>query len=76
MEQLCTAVDGLGRGVHRTLTENDRLVVKVNDSAHCTNLPHPTDYLLMREELGIVRRDPVFDKTLASAAALAYPVIK
>ena len=31
----------------------------------CTHLPRPNDYLLMREELGIVRRDPVFEKTLA-----------
>ena len=56
--------------------ESDRLVVTVNDLANCTNLSHPTDYLLMREELGIVRRDPVFERTLASAATLAYPTDK
>ena len=43
------------------------------NSRNCTNLPRPTDYLLMREELGIVRRDAVFERTLASAARLAYP---
>ena len=53
--------------------KGERLVVAVNDFSNCTNLTQPTDYLLMREELGIARRDPVFEKTLASAAALAYP---
>jgi glucose-6-phosphate dehydrogenase assembly protein OpcA len=54
--------------------ENDRMVVTLNGSSQCTNLPHPTDYLLMREELGIVRHDTVFEKTLASAAQLAHPL--
>jgi glucose-6-phosphate dehydrogenase assembly protein OpcA len=56
--------------------ESDRLLVKVDGSSNCTNLPHPTDYLLMREELGIMRHDPVFEKTLATAVRLAYPVEK
>jgi len=51
--------------------EEDRLVIEVNGNTSCTNLPHPTDYLLMREELGIVRRDPIFESTLAQAAQLA-----
>ncbi len=51
--------------------EDDRLVTVVNEQTNCTNLPRPTDYLLMREELGIVRRDAVFESTLASAARLA-----
>ena len=55
---------------------DDRLAITVNDLANVTNLPQPTDYLLMREELGIVRPDPVFDRTLASAARLAYPTDK
>ena len=50
----------------------DRLVITVDDAENCTNLPQPSDYLLMREELGIVRRDAVFERTLASAARLAY----
>jgi len=49
----------------------DRLEVQAGALSHCANLSLPTDYLLMREELGIVRRDPVFDRTLASAARLA-----
>ena len=51
--------------------EDERLVTLVNDQTNCTNLPRPSDYLLMREELGIVRRDAVFESTLASAARLA-----
>jgi hypothetical protein len=46
-------------------------VTVVNDQSNCTNLPRPADYHMMREELGIVRRDPVFEATLASAARLA-----
>ena len=51
--------------------QEDRLVTVVNEQSNCTNLPRPTDYLLMREELGIVRRDPIFEGTLASAVRLA-----
>jgi hypothetical protein len=47
----------------------------VNELSHCTSLPQPTDYMLMREELAIVRRDPVYDRTLASAVRLAYPTV-
>ncbi len=50
----------------------DRLVITVDNAENCTNLPQPGDGLLMREELGIVRRDTVFERTLASAARLAY----
>ena len=49
----------------------DRLVTVVNEQSNCTNLPRPADYHMMREELGIVRRDAVFEATLASAARLA-----
>jgi glucose-6-phosphate dehydrogenase assembly protein OpcA len=52
--------------------QQDRLVVAVDDAKSCTNLPQPSDYLLMREELGIVGRDAVFERALASAARLAY----
>jgi glucose-6-phosphate dehydrogenase assembly protein OpcA len=67
------AGDGLAMELVR---EEERLVITVNGFSHCTNLPRPNDYALMREELAIVRRDPVFDRTLASAAALAYPTDK
>jgi glucose-6-phosphate dehydrogenase assembly protein OpcA len=51
--------------------QDDRLVTVVNEQSNCTNLPRPTDYHLMREELGIVRRDAIFEGTLASAARIA-----
>ena len=51
--------------------QDERLVTVVNEQSNCTSLSRPTDYLLMREELGIVRRDAVFERTLASAARLA-----
>jgi glucose-6-phosphate dehydrogenase assembly protein OpcA len=51
--------------------EGERLVTVVNEQSNCTNLPRPTDYHLMREELGIVRRDAIFEATLTSAARLA-----
>jgi len=47
------------------------LTVATGDLTNCTNLPPFTDYLLLREELGIVRRDTVFERTLSSAARLA-----
>jgi glucose-6-phosphate dehydrogenase assembly protein OpcA len=65
-------LSGEGLGVE-LVREEERLAITVNGLSHCTHLPPPSDYALMREELGIVRRDAVFDKTLASAAALAYP---
>ena len=64
-----------GEGIALELVrEEDRMIVTLNGSSQCTNLPKPTDYLLMREELGIVRHDPVFEKSLASAAQLAHPI--
>ena len=65
--------DGLAAELAR---QGDRMVVTLNGSTQCTNLPQPTDYLLMREELRIVRHDPVFEKALASAARLSYPTEK
>jgi glucose-6-phosphate dehydrogenase assembly protein OpcA len=49
----------------------ERLVTVVNEQTNCANLPRPADCHLMREELGIPRRDAVFERTLASAARLA-----
>jgi glucose-6-phosphate dehydrogenase assembly protein OpcA len=43
----------------------------VGRQSNCTNLPRPADYHLMREELGIMRRDAIFEDALASAARLA-----
>jgi glucose-6-phosphate dehydrogenase assembly protein OpcA len=47
--------------------EAERLVIRVNDKTNCTSLSQPTDYSLMREELGIMRRDPVFERVLQRA---------
>jgi len=61
-----------GSNLHAVLQrENDRLVVTVDELSNCTHLPVPSDYLLMREELGIVRADTIFDRTLSAAARLA-----
>jgi glucose-6-phosphate dehydrogenase assembly protein OpcA len=54
----------------------ERMLTTVNGLCQSTHLPLPNDYLLMREELGIVRRDPVFEKALALAARLAYATDK
>jgi glucose-6-phosphate dehydrogenase assembly protein OpcA len=52
--------------------QEQRMITTINGASQCTNLPAPSDYLLMREELAIVQRDPMFEQTLASAARLAY----
>jgi hypothetical protein len=64
------AGDGLAVELAR---REDRMVVTVNGVSQCTSLSQPTEYLLMREELGIVRRDPVFERALARAASLTLP---
>jgi len=63
------AGDGIAVRLER---QGETLVATVDGASQCTNLPLPNDYLLLREELAIVRRDPVFEKTLASAPRLAY----
>jgi len=63
-----------GSDFHLELSrQQDRMTVSLNGLSRCTSLSVPTDYLLMREELDIVRRDPVFERTVASALQLAYP---
>jgi glucose-6-phosphate dehydrogenase assembly protein OpcA len=52
--------------------QDDHLVTTVDALSQCTLLPKPDDYLLLREELGILHRDPVFERALASAAPFAY----
>jgi hypothetical protein len=63
-----------GDGFRLEMSRQDgRMQISLNGLSHCTSLSRPTDYLLMREELGIVRRDVVFERTVASAVQLAYP---
>jgi glucose-6-phosphate dehydrogenase assembly protein OpcA len=69
-EPLRVKLTGTGIDVE-LMREANRLVVAVNGLSNCTSLSEPNDYLLMREELGIVRRDTVFEAALASAARLA-----
>ncbi len=52
------------------LVEGQAAEVRVGELISCAVLPAPTDYALMREELGIPGHDPVFERTLASAAGL------
>ncbi len=60
-----------GDGFQVNLERQDgKLVVTVNELRNCTNLPALTDYLLMREELAIMRRDAVYERALASASRL------
>jgi glucose-6-phosphate dehydrogenase assembly protein OpcA len=47
--------------------QDEKLAVTVDGLSHFTNLPPPTDYGVMREELGIVRRDPAFERAFARA---------
>ncbi len=61
-----------GGDLHVTLVRRgDTLVATVNELSQCTNLAPPSDYLLMREELAIVRRDPTFEHALSAALRLA-----
>jgi glucose-6-phosphate dehydrogenase assembly protein OpcA len=61
---------------HVILTaKGEGLTVRVDGLSNFTVWPRLTEYLLLREELGIVRADPVFEKTLSSAARLALSSI-
>jgi glucose-6-phosphate dehydrogenase assembly protein OpcA len=67
-----TRVELAGSGLKVAMRrEDDRLVVTVDELSNCTHLPPASDSLLMHEELGIVARDTVFERTLSSAARLA-----
>jgi glucose-6-phosphate dehydrogenase assembly protein OpcA len=71
------AIELEGDGLKVQLARREEtLLVTVNEASHHTSLPYPTDYLLMREELGVVGRDLVLERTLSSAARLAYPTDK
>jgi glucose-6-phosphate dehydrogenase assembly protein OpcA len=62
-------VEMTGHGLRVELARRDGgLLVTVNELSQHTRLPLPDDYALMREELSIVRRDPVFVRSLEAAA--------
>ncbi len=76
-ERVLLDVELAGDALHvRLARDAERLVITVNGLSTCTGLSTPTDYLLIREELAIAGRDHVFERTLASAAAVAYPTDK
>lgn len=56
-------LSGEGLHVEQTAVEGP-LVITVNGVSQSTNLPQPTDYLMVREELRILKRDPVFEDSL------------
>ncbi len=49
---------------------NGRLQIAADDVTHCVSLPAANDYSLMREELGILQPDLVFERTLQTAVSL------
>jgi len=51
------------------------LTFQVNGLVNCTSLAEANEYSLMREELGIVQPDPVFETTLPSAAFFALSFV-
>ncbi len=63
----------LAGGDFRVILERreNRISIQAGALSHWASLAQPTDCLLMREELGILRRDPVFERALISAARLA-----
>jgi len=66
-------VELIGTDLRVQLERRDNtLEIVVNDLVNRVNLPEPTDYLLIREEVGIIREDPVFQSSLETAASLAY----
>lgn len=61
-----------GEGLRVSLVRRaETLIATVNELSQCSSLAPPSDYLLMREELGIVRRDATFERALVSALRLA-----
>jgi len=60
---------GLNVAVRRV--EGSAAEVQVNTLVNRTVFPESSDYVLLREELSIAGRDPIYDATLPLAAALA-----
>jgi glucose-6-phosphate dehydrogenase assembly protein OpcA len=66
---LLSTVELSGGGFRVELArQGELLVTTVDGLSQCNTLPVATDYSLMREELGIVRRDESFERALALAA--------
>ena len=63
-------MSGEGLTLHMA-REDTRIAVHVNDLSYRAGLSRPTDYGLMREELAILARDPVFEHALERAGQQA-----
>ena len=65
------ALEGPGLEVSVQMRASGCAEIRAGGVVHQTAFPRPTDYLLMREELAIPARDPVFESVLPAAARLA-----
>jgi glucose-6-phosphate dehydrogenase assembly protein OpcA len=65
---------GAGPRFAISLVEGHAAEIRVDGIAHRAAFPDLTDYILMREELGIPGRDAIFESTLAEAARLASSI--
>jgi len=54
----------------RLSRQGDQLTLTSQDQITCVNLPAAGDYQPLREELALIRHDPVFERTLQAAALL------
>ncbi len=54
----------------RMQRQGDQVTLKTDGQTLSRNLPKAGDYFPLREELGLVRHDPVFERTLAAVAAI------
>lgn len=62
----------IGDGVHLDVNRKGQtLEARLETLVNCRMLPEATDYALLREDLSIPGRDPIYEKTLAAAAKLA-----
>ena len=66
-----SSIELTGTGFRVQLTRQDsRLITTIDQLSHCTSLPQPTECQLVREELRIIRHDPIFERALAATAGL------
>jgi glucose-6-phosphate dehydrogenase assembly protein OpcA len=79
IERTADGAQGTMRGIELAASDwsvdlsrrDQRLVVTIGRLEQCNPLPQSDDFTLMAEELRITGRDPVYERTLASALRLA-----
>ena len=70
-EEQLLRVELAGARLRTQLSYRDgRLTVEEDGVKRCASCPAASDYSLMREEMAIVRRDPIFERALQAAAVL------